>query len=88
MKTCTTPALELLAAYDDFDVATAARELIDSKAAMLDWAGRDGKYSTGDLEAVLQGHGESLATWMAACEKAGGCLRVYSAESVLTWLGY
>jgi hypothetical protein len=88
MKTCTTPALELLAAYDDFDVATAAQELIDSKAAMLDWAGRDGKYSTGDLEAVLQGHGESLATWVAACEQAGGCLGVYSAEAVLTWLGY
>jgi hypothetical protein len=88
MNTTTSPALRLLADYGDYDVATAAQELIDSKAAMLSWAGRDGKYSTGDLEAVLQGHGESLQTWVAACEKAGGCLSVYSAEAVLTWLGY
>ena len=88
MKTTTSPALRLLAAYDDFDVATAARELIDSKAAMLDWAGRDGKYSIGDLEAVLQGHGESLQTWGDACEAEIRPHIYCSAEAVLSWLGY
>ena len=87
--TTTTAAQRLLADYGiRYPSDEAAQELINSKMAMLDWAGRDGKYSIGDLEAVLQGHGESLQTWVAACEKAGGCLRVYSAESVLTWLGY
>ena len=88
MNTTTSPALRLLADYGVTAPVAITAELQDSKAAMLDWAGRDGKYSTDDLEAVLQGHGESLQTWVAACEKAGGCLRVYSAESVLTWLGY
>ena len=88
MKTCATSAIELLAAYDDFDVATAAQELIDSKAALLSWADRHGKYSTSDLEAVLQGHGESLGNWVTACEEACGRFRVYFAEDVLTWLGY
>ena len=88
MNTTTSPALRLLAAYDDFDVATAARELIDSKAAMLDWAGRDGKYSIGDLEAVLQGHGESLQTWGDACEAEIRPHIYCSAEAVLSWLGY
>ena len=87
--TTTTAAQRLLADYEiHYPSDEAAQELIDSKAAMLSWAGRDGKYSTGDLEAVLQGHGESLVTWVAACEQADGCLRVYSAEAVLTWLGY
>ena len=87
MNTTTSPALRLLADYGDYDVATAAQELIDSKAAMLDWAGRTGRYSIGDLEAVLQGHGESLRSWVDACEEHG-FQAVYSAEAVLTWLGY
>jgi len=88
MNTTTSPALRLLADYGVTAPVAIIAELQDSKAAMLDWAGRDGKYSTGDLEAVLQGHGESLGTWVAACEQAGGCLGVYSAEAVLSWLGY
>jgi hypothetical protein len=88
VNTTTSPALRLLADYGVTAPVAITAELQDSKAAMLDWAGRDGKYSTGDLEAVLQGHGESLATWVTACEQAGGCLSVYSAEAVLTWLGY
>jgi hypothetical protein len=62
--------------------------LTDSRAAMLSWAGRGGKYSTDDLRAILEGHGETLAAWVAACDQCDGCRAVYSAEDVLTWLGY
>lgn len=63
------------------------QELQDSKAAMLSWAGRNGRFTVDDLEAVLQGHGETLWNWADDCE-AHGFDNVYSAEAVLTWLGY
>jgi hypothetical protein len=89
MNTTTTAAQRLLADYEiHYPSDEAAQELIDSKAAMLEWAGRDGKYSIGDLEAVLQGHGESLQTWGDACEAEIRPHIYCSAEAVLTWLGY
>jgi len=88
MKTTTSPALRLLADYGVMAPVAITAELQDSKAAMLDWAGRDGKYSIGDLEAVLQGHGESLQTWGDACEAEIRPHIYCSAEAVLSWLGY
>jgi hypothetical protein len=88
MKTTTSPALRLLADYGVTAPVAITAELQASKAAMLDWAGRDGKYSIGDLEAVLQGHGESLETWGDACEAEIRPHIYRSAEAVLSWLGY
>jgi len=82
----TTPAQRLLEAYD-IAPANYAAELENGKAAMLDWAGRNGRYTVQDLEAILQGHGETLWAWADDCE-AHGFHNVYSAEAVLTWLGY
>lgn len=62
-------------------------EAQDSKAALLSWAGRNGRYNVDDLEAILKGHGETLRSWVDACE-AHGFQAVYNAEAVLTWLGY
>ena len=62
-------------------------EAQDSKAAFLSWAGRDGRYSMGDLRVVLEGHGETLRSWVEACE-TDNCQAVYNAEAVLAWLGY
>ena len=64
-----------------------AAALTDSKAAMLSWAGRHGRYTVDDLEAILKGHGETLTTWVDDCA-AHGFDAVYDAEAVLTWLGY
>lgn len=87
MNTTTSPALRLLADYGVTAPVAITAKLQDSKAAMLSWAGRTGRYSIDDLEAVLQGHGESLRSWVDACEEHG-FQAVYSAEAVLTWLGY
>lgn len=84
--TTTTPAERLMEAYD-IAPADQAAELQDSKEAMLSWAGRTGRYTVDDLEAILQGHGETLRSWVDACE-AHGFQAVYNAEAVLTWLGY
>jgi hypothetical protein len=82
-----TPAERLLA---DYSVPSdrAATELTDSKAAMLSWAGRDGRYTLDDLEAILKGHGETLKTWGDACEAEIRPHIYHSAEAVLSWLGY
>jgi hypothetical protein len=88
MTTTTTPAERLLADYQiHYPSNEAAQELTDSKAAMLSWAGRDGRYTVDDLEAILKGHGETLRTWVNDCD-AHGFDAVYDAEAVLTWLGY
>jgi hypothetical protein len=81
------PAARLLTEYGVTDPAEVAEELQDSKAALLSWAGRTGRYSLGDLEAILHGHGETLRSWVDDCE-AHGFQAVYNAEAVLTWLGY
>lgn len=81
-----TPAQRLLAEYNIAPDRQEA-ELQDSKEAMLDWAGRNGRYTVDDLEAILQGHGEILRNWVDACE-AHGFEAVYNAEALLTWLGY
>lgn len=81
-----TPAQRLLAEYNVAPEHQEA-ELRDSKEAMLSWAGRNGRYSLDDLEAILQGHGETLRSWADDCE-AHGFQAVYNAEAVLTWLGY
>lgn len=88
MNTCAMTAADRLQAdYGVTDPDALAQELQDSKAAMLSWAGRNGRYTVDDLEAVLQGHGETLRNWADECE-AHGFHNVYSAEAVLTWLGY
>lgn len=81
-----TPAQRLLAEYNVAPERQEA-ELQDSKEAMLSWAGRNGRYSLDDLEAILQGHGETLRSWADDCE-AHGFQAVYNAEALLTWLGY
>ena len=83
----TTPAARLLEDYGVTSPEAAAVELQDSKTAMLSWAGRNGRFGLSDLEAVLHGHGETLHNWVDDCE-AHGFDAVYSAEAVLTWLGY
>jgi hypothetical protein len=68
-----------------------AASLTDSKAAMLSWAGRDGRYSIEDLEAILKGHGETLSAWVDDCHARCSFrywVAVYDAEALLTWLGY
>ena len=88
MTTTTTPAQRLLADYRiHYPSNEAAAELTDSKAAMLSWAGRDGRYTVDDLEAILKGHGETLRAWVDDCH-AHGFDAVYDAEALLTWLGY
>jgi hypothetical protein len=88
MNTCTrTAAVVLQMDYGVSDGPAMVQELQDSKAAMLAWAGRDGRFCLDDLEAILQGHGESLRSWADACEEHAFDA-VYSAEAVLTWLGY
>jgi hypothetical protein len=86
--TTATPAKRLLADYQiHYPSAEATRELTDSKAAMLSWAGRDGRYTHSDTEAVLQGHGETFGAWVDHC-----CTHAlpdaYNAAALLTWLGY
>lgn len=86
--TTATPAQRLLTDYQiHYPSNEAAQELTDSRAAMLSWAGRDGRYTVDDLEAILKGHGETLRTWVDDCA-AHGFDAVYDAEAVLTWLGY
>jgi hypothetical protein len=81
-----TPAERLLADYA-VPIDRAAQELADSKTAMLSWAGRDGRYTLDDLEAILKGHGETLRAWVDDCD-AHGFDAVYDAVALLTWLGY
>lgn len=59
----------------------------DTRAALLSWAGRGGRYTLDDLEAILRGHGETLQAWIDDCN-AHGFDAVYNAEALLTWLGY
>jgi hypothetical protein len=59
----------------------------DTRAALLSWAGRGGRYSLDDLEAILRGHGETLQAWIDDCN-AHGFDAVYNAEALLSWLGY
>jgi hypothetical protein len=81
-----TPAQRLLETLS-VEPGHAAAELTDSKTAMLSWAGRDGRYTLDDLEAILKGHGETLRAWVDDCD-AHGFDAVYNAEALLTWLGY
>jgi hypothetical protein len=84
--TTATPAQRKLAAlWVEPEHLTAS--LTDSKAAMLSWAGRDGRYSIEDVRAILKGHGETLRAWVDDCD-AHGFEAVYDAEALLTWLGY
>lgn len=85
----TTPAARLLEAYE-IDPANHAGELQDSKAAMLSWAGRDGRYGLEDLRAILEGHGETMRSWLDACCYGPelNAQSVSNAEAVLAWLGY
>jgi len=86
MTTTTTPAARMLETlWIEPDRASAA--LTDSRAAMASWAGRNGRYTVDDLEAILKGHGETLRAWVDDCA-AHGFDAVYDAEAVLTWLGY
>jgi len=82
-----TPAERLLRDYA-VPIDRAAAELTDSKAAMLSWAGRDGRYTLDELEAILQGHGETLSAWVDDCDKQNNPYAVHDAEALLTWLGY
>jgi hypothetical protein len=84
--TTATPAERMLETLG-VEPGHAAAELTDSKAAMLTWAGRDGRYNLDDLEAILKGHGETLRAWVDDCD-AHGFDAVYDAEALLTWLGY
>jgi hypothetical protein len=84
--TTTTPAKRLLADYA-VPIDRAAAELTDSKAAMLSWAGRDGRYSHSDVEAILKGHGETFWAWINHCSANAGT-NAYDAAALLTWLGY
>jgi hypothetical protein len=85
--TATTPAERKLAAlWVEPEHLTAS--LTDSRAAMLSWAGRDGRYTIEDVLAIVNGHGETLSAWGDACNEAARFQSVYDAEALLTWLGY
>jgi hypothetical protein len=60
----------------------------DSRAALLSWAGRDGRFTLEDVLAILKGHGETLSAWGDACNEAARFQSVYDAEALLTWLGH
>jgi len=81
-----TPAERLLADYA-VPIDRAAAELTDSKAAMLSWAGRDGRYTHSDTEAILHGHGETFGAWLGHC-CAHALPDAYDAAALLAWLGY
>ena len=88
MTNAATPAQRLLTDYQiHYPSDEASQELTDSKAAMLSWAGRDGRYSIEDVRAILKGHGETLRDWVDDCD-AHGFEAVYDAEALLAWLGY
>ena len=85
--TAATPAERKLAAlWVEPEHLTAS--LTDSRAAMLSWAGRDGRYTIEDVLAIVNGHGETLSAWGDACNEAARFQSVYDAEALLTWLGY
>jgi hypothetical protein len=50
--------------------------LQSSAEAMASWAGRDGRYSHSDTEAILEGHGETFGAWVQHCETPGAARRV------------
>ena len=54
---------------------------------MRSWAGRDGRYTHSDAEAILQGHGETFGAWVDHC-CAHALPEVYDAAALLVWLGY
>jgi hypothetical protein len=86
--TAATPAQRLLADYEiHYPSNEAAQELTDSKAAMLSWAGRDGRYTHSDIRAILEGHGETMSAWCNACAEHDR-YTVSDAAALLTWLGY
>jgi hypothetical protein len=82
----TTPAKRLLETLS-VEPGHAAAELADGKTAMLSWAGRDGRYTHSDTEAILQGHGETFGAWVNHC-CAHALPDLYDAAALLTWLGY
>jgi len=84
--TTATPAERMLETLG-VEPGHAAAELTDSKAAMLTWAGRDGRYNLDDLEAILTGHGETFGAWLNHC-CAHALPDAYDAAALLTWLGY
>jgi hypothetical protein len=65
----------------------AAVALTDSRAALASWAGRDGRYSHSDVEAILTGHGETFWAWINHCSANAGT-NAYDAAALLAWLGY
>ena len=84
--TTTTAATRMLATlWVEPDRAAAA--LTDSRAAMLSWAGRDGRYTHSDIRAILEGHGETMSAWCDACAEHDRHT-VSDAAALLTWLGY
>ena len=86
MTTTTTPAERKLAGlWVEPEHLTAS--LTDSKAAMLSWAGRDGRYTHSDIRAILEGHGETMSAWCDACAEHDR-YTVSDAAALLTWLGY
>lgn len=87
MTTTATPAGRLMAEYGVTDATAVAEELQDSAEAMRSWAGRDGRYSHSDTEAILQGHGETFGAWLNHCITQG-IGDAYQASELLSWLGY
>ena len=65
----------------------AAAALTDSRAALLSWAGRDGRYTHSDIRAILEGHGETMSAWCDACAEHDR-YTVSDAAALLAWLGY
>lgn len=88
MTTATTTAATRKLATLWVEPDRAAAALTDSRAAMLSWAGRGGRYTVDDLEAILKGHGETLSAWVDDCDKHDNPYAVHDAAALLTWLGY
>ena len=88
MTTATTTAATRMLATLWVEPDRAAAALTDSRAALLSWAGRDGRFTLEDVLAILKGHGETLSAWGDACNEAARFQSVYDAEALLTWLGY
>ena len=88
MTTATTTAAARMLTTLWVEPDRAAAALTDSRAAMASWAGRDGRYTLDDLEAILKGHGETLSAWVDDCDKQNNPYAVHDAAALLTWLGY
>jgi hypothetical protein len=85
--TAATPAQRRLAARMAISPEELERRLPSIKAAILSWAGRNGRFTFEDVLAIINAHGETLGAWVDECNEAARFQSVCDVEALLTWLG-